>query len=234
MLENYFKQYLDQSLHLSSRSVDHYISAIRILGGLIKKDDNEDYNFFCANSISEAEAIIAALKESPEFIKKNTSGNHMYGAALNHFQKFLSLDNILPETSEISIMDIKRSKPDILNVSSASWTRNSIMKEQVIRAAEYRCEIDQTHCSFISSATGYPYMEGHHIIPMRFQSNFNCSLDIYANIICLCPNCHRLLHYGMNSVKKKILTGIYEKRCIRLKNSGIDIQREKFIELASQ
>ncbi len=27
-----------------------------------------------------------------------------------------------------------------------------------------------------------------------------CSLDVYANIICLCPICHRLLHYGLKAI----------------------------------
>ena len=65
--------------------------------------------------------------------------------------------------------------------------------------AEYKCEISPQHITFTSKNTGHFYMEGHHAIPMRHQDKFTKSLDVYANIVCLCPICHRLLHYGIES-----------------------------------
>lgn len=75
------------------------------------------------------------------------------------------------------------------------------------------------------------YMEGHHAIPMKFQDKFNYSIDIYANIVCLCPICHRLLHYGIASEKDKVLNKIYSARADRLAACGIRIGKADFKEL---
>ena len=71
----------------------------------------------------------------------------------------------------------------------------------------------------------------HHLIPMRFQHDFECSIDVYANIVCLCPLCHRQIHYGTDSDRKYLAEELYEKRNQRLINSGIDISKKDFVKL---
>ena len=66
-------------------------------------------------------------------------------------------------------------------------------------------------------------MESHHLIPISFQPNFEYSLDVYSNIVCLCPICHRQIHYGLINDRKKLLSVLFEKREERLINSGIVI-----------
>lgn len=75
-------------------------------------------------------------------------------------------------------------------------------------------------------------MEGHHAVPMKEQRRFNVSLDVYANIVCLCPTCHRLLHYGELRKKKEVLEQIYIERDKRLQCSGIVLTRDEFIAIA--
>ena len=43
----------------------------------------------------------------------------------------------------------------------------------------------------------------HHLIPLRMQHDFENSLDVVGNIVSICPNCHRLIHYGRDKDKKK-------------------------------
>ena len=74
-------------------------------------------------------------------------------------------------------------------------------------------------------------MEGHHIIPLRHQEEFNVSLDVYANVICLCPTCHRMLHYARTEDKLDSLNMIYHERADRLATSGIRLSNDDFIEL---
>lgn len=57
------------------------------------------------------------------------------------------------------------------------------------------------------------------------------SLDVYANLICLCPICHRLLHYGREDEKRVLLNQIYTDRASRLVNSGIKLSKNDFIEM---
>ncbi|MCE0554185.1 restriction endonuclease [Bacillus thuringiensis] len=35
------------------------------------------------------------------------------------------------------------------------------------------------------------------------QHDFENSLDVVGNIVSICPNCHRLIHYGRDKDKKK-------------------------------
>ena len=74
--------------------------------------------------------------------------------------------------------------------------------------------------SFIANNTDHAYMEGHHLIPMRWQESFNTSLDVYANIVCLCPTCHRLLHFGRDCDKIPVLDKLYYERFDRLQTAG--------------
>ena len=74
-------------------------------------------------------------------------------------------------------------------------------------------------------------MEGHHLLPLSQQHNFKTSLDVYANIICLCPICHRLLHFGTDKDRIQAISKLYEKREFRLENSGIKITKNDAIEL---
>ena len=74
-------------------------------------------------------------------------------------------------------------------------------------------------------------MEGHHILPMNQQEKFENSLDVYANIICLCPICHRLMHYGVDNEKTALLDRIYFDRAERLAVSGLQIDKNDFKRL---
>ena len=130
------------------------------------------------------------------------------------------------------VLDIAVPVGETESVQITGWRRNRIIKKQAIKIAQYKCEVDSEHITFTSAATMKPYMEGHHAVPMKAQSRFNVSLDVYANIVCLCPICHRLLHYGEKSQKKEALEQIYIARDDRLQNSGICLNKDQFLSIA--
>lgn len=74
-------------------------------------------------------------------------------------------------------------------------------------------------------------MEGHHLIAMQKQGLFQVGLDVYANIVCLCPLCHRRLHYATEDQKRPSLFQLYELRKDRLAHSGIKLSKEEFLEM---
>lgn len=82
-----------------------------------------------------------------------------------------------------------------------SWKHNGIIKNQFFEMVNYICEVDSVHETFVIESTCKMYMEEHHAIPMKNQGNFFVNPDVYANIVCLCPICHRTLHYGLGSDK---------------------------------
>jgi hypothetical protein len=91
--------------------------------------------------------------------------------------------------------------------------------------ANYTCEADIKHESFIRKNSDTKYTEAHHLIPRSQQKDFEKSLDVPANIISLCSDCHNCLHYGNDP--DGILKKLYDERIDRLKATGLNISFEQ-------
>lgn len=92
---------------------------------------------------------------------------------------------------------IPREKSNKHTSSTTSYQRNSSIAEYVLKMHDYKCELNPNHETFIRRSNYTKYMEPHHLIPLGNQDSFEYSLDVPANIICLCPTCHREIHYGV-------------------------------------
>ena len=111
------------------------------------------------------------------------------------------------------------------------YQRDHTVIENALYASGYTCE-GMCGCDlFIRQDGKNNYTEGHHLIPLSFQPLFEYSLDVEANVVSLCPRCHRLLHYGQE--KSQLLLTLYEKRIARLRMCGIAISYEKLLLLYS-
>jgi 5-methylcytosine-specific restriction protein A len=110
------------------------------------------------------------------------------------------------------------------------WKRNPSVAKEALEKANYRCEINPEHKTFISEVTGKNFVEAHHLVPMNLQSKFSWSLDVPGNIVSLCPNCHRQIHHATVQEKRKIIKNLYEKRVSLLKAFGIIISFEELLD----
>ena len=113
------------------------------------------------------------------------------------------------------------------NARRQKWGRDPLTSKRAITLAGNTCEIDETHHYFTSSTTGKNYVEAHHLIPMEFQLQFGNSLDVEANIISLCPMCHKKVHHAITDEKLPVVEELYEKRKNRLEKCGIGVSLEK-------
>lgn len=111
-----------------------------------------------------------------------------------------------------------------------TFNRSITIARTAIGAAKYECQHDKTHWSFVSGATGKLYLEPHHLVPISLQSEFTNTLDCVANIIVLCPNCHRAIHYGDIPTKRAMLTKFLGERVSDLKKSGVDVSLNYLLE----
>jgi hypothetical protein len=105
-----------------------------------------------------------------------------------------------------------------------------------IEKANYVCELSHlvgdNHETFESNS-GHLYLEAHHLIPMKAQKDFpSQNLDRLENIVAICPNCHRAIHYGTLDEKIKFLKPLYENRIVLLRNCNhhIDISFSDLID----
>ena len=229
MLQEFFKRYV-RLKGLSERTVGHYITGINSINVILEKYDFPIKNIFETKTVADLEAIKLFLLSNAEFQEKNRIGHNMYSVSFRHFCEFVCGDYEFFNRN-IRRMDIVAEKPPVVTSTTTTYRRNQIIVDQSLEGAGYCCEHNADHQTFIAKATNHAYMEGHHLIPMKYQDNFDFSIDVYANIVCLCPICHKLLHYGQTREKSFVAEGLFEKRQERLIQSGIDISKQDFLQL---
>lgn len=124
--------------------------------------------------------------------------------------------------------------PVIIGDSFMNYTYYEKVKRRAINAsiaianADFCCEVDKEHFTFIRKSNNKNYTEAHYLIPLKYQNEFEYSLDVPANIVSLCSNCHNCLHYGIN--KEGTLRKLYDERIDRLNKCKIYISFEKLCE----
>ena len=103
------------------------------------------------------------------------------------------------------------------------YSRSDEVASKALSFARYKCEIDNNHVTFVSRRSGENYVEAHHLIPISFSEEFNFSLDVEANIVSLCPNCHRKIHRGLEHEIKELIEILYFRRINQLNKCGLPI-----------
>jgi 5-methylcytosine-specific restriction enzyme A len=87
--------------------------------------------------------------------------------------------------------------PEFITSTSMSWRRNPKIAAGALAKSDYKCEVQPELETFLSKKTGKPFLEAHHLIPMKAQSVFkDKSLDTEDNICILNPYAHRKLHHA--------------------------------------
>ena len=119
--------------------------------------------------------------------------------------------------------------PDGKNQKSNRPVTNPSIGKEAIIIAEYKCSVDESHHTF-TKKDGTKYMEVHHLIPLEYQHKFKYKLDTKANLIPVCPLCHKQLHYGRIEDKTPVLTQFYNLRYELLQQSGLRVSLEELID----
>lgn len=128
-------------------------------------------------------------------------------------------------------------EPEMTNTGGCTAVKkNPAFAKQALVDSDYICAGDSKHKTFMTNK-GVPYMEGHHLIPCTatnarlFWNEFKKSIDCVENIVCLCPTCHRRIHFGTVNEKKTIIKHLYAKQEKRLKAIGITITEDELLDL---
>lgn len=128
---------------------------------------------------------------------------------LGHFSKWLETEiakgsgavsgrETALETEEDSYQDrINRSPPTQKTTTTMAWDRNPQIAFEALERSGYNCEVRPDLETFVSRSSGRPFLEAHHLIPMKIQSEFPTkNLDTVQNICVLSPFAHRKLHHA--------------------------------------
>lgn len=141
-------------------------------------------------------------------------------------------NNIAPETM-LNVLDL----PEPLANKYAKSVEKKRDPQKAANAkaqANYLCEFDESHQTFKAKSNNENYVEAHHLVPIQLQPRFFYSLDIEANIVALCPVCHRRIHHATNEEKREIISKLYNDRIERLKKCNIFIELEDLINFYSE
>ncbi|EHR6179901.1 HNH endonuclease [Vibrio alginolyticus] len=85
----------------------------------------------------------------------------------------------------------RANKPKVVYRLVQDYHRDPDIVAEALYRAEGFCEKCKAKAPFIKRSNGEPYLEVHHIIPLS-----KGGLDSLENVISLCPNCHREIHFG--------------------------------------
>lgn len=227
-LEQYYINYLRNVRKVSESSINHYLGAIKTISRILRNNKKIESSVFEIIDVNELIDISDYLWNNEDFVELNTRGNRMYSAALNRYIEFARGEGFrnIDKTLLDIVVNIKKTNKK----SIQTWQRSTIIRNQTMELANFLCEMNNNHKTFQQKGTDHRYMECHHIIPLNKQNEFENSLDVYANLICLCPTCHRFLHHGTNEERLKLLNEIYQKRSKRLEASGLSVTEEEFIK----
>ena len=241
VLKEYYAKYLKDVRKVKDSTVKHYFDALSYISRYLKEKNLLKRDIYEVLDLKELAALKEILYKDPDFINLNRLGHQMYSAGLNNYFRFASGEFIEQENVAARAMDIPMA-PNALTdtpenpsgtymAKSKHWKRSSILRRQALAFAHYTCELHPEHKTFLAQSTHKPYMEGHHIIPLVMQPSFDHSLDVYANLICLCPICHRKIHLGIKEDRKDMLKEIYDQRGERFEKSGLMVTENEFVEL---
>jgi 5-methylcytosine-specific restriction protein A len=103
------------------------------------------------------------------------------------------------------------------------------VSKNALAKAGYLCEYDPNHKTFFTNK-GHAFMEGHHLIrctvkiSREFMARHQKNIDTESNIVSLCPNCHRRIHYGNPDEKTEMIEHLYKIKREELHKSGLMIE----------
>lgn len=100
------------------------------------------------------------------------------------------------------------------------YERNRKFSLEALNNANFNCELFPEYPTFLSRASGKNFMEAHHLIPMKLQHSFEVPLDVPANICCLNPLSHRMVHYGLFDVFEERLANLVKARSDFIRSVG--------------
>ena len=227
-MQEYFARYSTEVKGKAISTAGHYQAALNTISRFMRERHLVQHDIYEIGSIEQLHNLWEIVIQDASFQQLNARGNRMYSAGYHQYDEFVQGHGFSRLAERLPALDVPMDAVEPARMEYKVWRRSGILRAQTIAAAGYRCELHPEHRTFIAERTQKPYMEAHHIIPMSQQESFRHSLDVYANVICLCPVCHRLLHHGLLAERRYIIDQIYEARKERFVHSGLVMGKEEF------
>ena len=213
--------------------------------GEIKEITNVGYHTFTAvedmHLLKEKYIPISIPRECSQFFRaqramsKEIGNRGLRNQIIDKTLEFLNNTEIDLRYEQIESATIVKGRSSSNEPLSVCFSSNGYqinkkpwVSRKALSKAEYLCECDPTHRTFLTNK-GNPYMEGHHLIrctvkiSKEFMERYSKNIDTESNIVSLCPNCHRRIHFGNAEEKLEIIERLYKVKRNELHENGIKI-----------
>ena len=177
------------------------------------------YEGFTKFGLSYIEELGLLEIDDRDLLFEDISNERRYQQSVNEVDPIQISKGKLPRPKQKKYGNRKR------YVSNPRRSRNAL------EIAGFRCELNQSHTTFINKKSKKQYMEAHHLIPMGKQGDFEYDIDVPENIMSLCPNCHREIHLSEDIAKRNVLKEAYDRKRHQLPERGINIDITTLFEI---
>ena len=169
-------------------------------------------------------SLIESIKKDKESLSNELEADNE-----THFE--LGSNDIVTKSDFKEFVGVPREKPELVETKlGKKYKRDKQRSINALHRADYLCEYNPEHETFLRKSVNVNYTESHHLVPMAFQACFpNATLDTESNIVSLCSNCHNQVHYGQGA--DKIIKKLYQQRKEALEKEGIVITLEKLLSM---
>ena len=129
----------------------------------------------------------------------------------------------------------KQAKCALLTDTATKDTRSTQIDAKTVRTAfereGFKCELDPGHVTFIDGSTSKPYMDEFMLIPAKYQKEYKKSLNVDANICCVCPVCRAKLDHASDEERQEIIMRLFLKHKMMLKDYGVEVVPAKLLNM---
>lgn len=203
---------------IQSDEVEIYFNnnKIRLVGrvpyefNFLKKDielrEVADWEIVSNSSLLSGKYLEDGYEEDDDKVKKAIESSELVG----------SIEAYVPDA-------VEKEEARLTKKGRKIYPRKKSVSINALKRANNQCEYNCKHASFFRRNTNIKYMEPHHLIPLQYHEEFEWSLDVEANVVSLCSECHNQIHYGDG---KKILKELWKKRRTELAAAKIDRMKD--------
>lgn len=154
----------------------------------------EKHGVFCfeSDAIEVANCIAKIMSEGDKqyFADYDENDKETQSRVFLNHEEFLN-EAFSADTANKNVIGVLH--PEKETISVTLYKRDPLVVAETLRLANGYCELCEVESPF-KTKSGRDYLEVHHVIPLSKQGS-----DTVSNTVALCPNCHRMLHFGDNA-----------------------------------
>lgn len=175
----------DKSKGFQSMGVLHYLGLKKEFKNIFKEQNLHVAIDYLNDDSQDFDLIIKLLKYNPRFSEIINADIH-------------KIENSQNDSSENRKNRLKNNltKPKRQKSYVYTYTRNPDVVAEALYRSNGICEGCSEKAPFNRKSNGTPYLEVHHVRPLSEQDVTEENLDVLSNVLALCPNCHRKIHFG--------------------------------------